>query len=93
MKNFREEQINSTDEYCINQYWEKEIEVEGITITLHYWRRKEGCKGYFLGERINKVVGLKDEKKKQIRSVWVTGLGENHCIEYMVSKFKEPETK
>ena len=49
MKNFREEQINSTSEYCINQYWEKETKVDGVNITFHYWMRKEGCKG-FTGE-------------------------------------------
>jgi len=93
MKNFREVQLNSTNEYCINQYWEKEVEVEGITITFHYWKRKEGCKGYFEGERILKVKGIKDRKKKEIRSVWTLNSGEKHCITYMVSKFKEVEVK
>jgi hypothetical protein len=41
MNNFREEQINSTPEYCINQYWEKDVEVNDTKITFHYWRRKE----------------------------------------------------
>ena len=27
MKNFREEQINSTKDHCINQYWEKDVKV------------------------------------------------------------------
>jgi len=88
MKNFREEQVNSTNEYCINQYWEKEVEVGGITITIEYWKRKEGCKGYFEGERILRVKGIKDMKKKEIRSIWLLNLGEEYCIESMVGKFK-----
>ena len=38
MKNFREEQINSTNEYCINQYWEKDVdeEIEGKEIVTGY---------------------------------------------------------
>ena len=87
MINFREEQINSTTEYCINQYWEKEVEVNGILITIYFWKRKEGCKGYFEGERIEKVIGVKDNVKKRITSVWITNLGENYCTEQMIAKF------
>jgi hypothetical protein len=89
MKNFREEQINSTTEPCINQYWEKDVNVDGIDITFHYWKRKKGYKGYTGKEGILKVVGIKEGKKKRITSVWSVNLGERHCIELMVSKFKE----
>ena len=88
MKNFREEQINSTSEYCINQYWEKETKVDGVNITFHYWIRKEGCKGFTGEERIMKVVGVKDGKKRMVRSVWTINLGEGHCIKDIISKFK-----
>jgi hypothetical protein len=87
MKNFREEQINTTDEYCINQYWEKDVIVNDINITFHYWKRKEGCRGYNGDECIMKVIGIKDNKKKQIRSVWSTSLGEEYCTKQMVGKF------
>lgn len=87
MKNFREEQINTTDEYCINQYWEKDVVVNDIIITFYYWKRKEGCKGYNGNESIMKVIGIKGNKKKQIRSVWSTNLGEKHCIEQIVCGF------
>ena len=87
MKNFREEQINSTPEYCINQYWEKEVEVNDVKITFHYWKRKEGCKGFTGNEVISKVVGVKDDKKRMVRSVWVTSLGEKRCIEHILNKF------
>jgi len=88
MKNFRENQINSTKEYCINQYWEKDVEVNGVSITFHYWKRKEGCKGFTGKELINKVVGVKDGKKRMITSTWVTNLGEEHCIKHIINKFK-----
>ena len=93
MKNFREEQINSTTEPCINQYWEKEVEENDVKITFYYWMRKEGYKGYW-GEkgRIEKVVGEKkiDDKvkKKRINSIWSTSLGEDYCIKLMLNKFE-----
>jgi hypothetical protein len=94
MKNFREEQINSTTEPCINQYWEKEVEENGVKITFHYWRRKEGYKGYWGEEgRISRVVGEKkvDDKikKKRINSIWSIGLGEDYCKKQMLNKFEE----
>jgi hypothetical protein len=89
MKNFREEQINSTTEPCINQYWEKDVSVDGVNITFHYWKRKEGYKGYTGKESIIKVVGIKDKKKKRITSVWSVNLGEKYCTDLMLSKFKE----
>jgi hypothetical protein len=88
MKNFREEQINSTPDYCINQYWEKEVKEKGVNITFYYWRRKEGCKGFTGEERIMKVVGVKDGKKKTVTSVWVTSLGDIYCTRHIISKFK-----
>jgi hypothetical protein len=88
MKNFREEQINSTTDYCINQYWEKDVKVDDVNITFYYWRRKEGCKGFTGEERIMKVVGVKDGKKRMVRSVWTINLGEGHCIKDIISKFK-----
>ena len=92
MKNFREEQVNSTKEHCINQYWEKDVKVDGVNITFHYWRRKEGCKGFTGKDCITKVVGEKKvgDKivKKRIESIWSVNLGEKYLIETMVSKFK-----
>lgn len=92
MKNFREQQINSTDEYCINQYWEKEVEEKGINITFHYWKRKEGCKGFTGEDRILEVVGEKKvgDKivRKRIKSVWSINLGEKYLVEEMIAKFK-----
>jgi len=87
MKNFREEQINSTTEHCINQYWEKEVEVGGVLITFYFWKRKKGCKGYFEGERIEKIVGVKDGVKKRITSTWITSLGEDYCTKQIISRF------
>ena len=87
MKNFREEQINSTNEYCINQYWEKDVEVNDTKITFHYWMRKKGCKGFTGDEMINKVVGIKDGKKRMVNSKWITSLGEDHCIKVILSRF------
>jgi hypothetical protein len=92
MKNFREQQINSTDEYCINQYWEKEVQMNGIDITFYYWKRKEGCKGFDGRENILKVEGKKKIEDKLVRSsiksIWSLNLGERYLIETMVSKFK-----
>jgi hypothetical protein len=85
MKNFREEQVNSVSEPCINQYWEKEVEVDGIKITLYYWKRKEGYVGYTGNEGILRVVGVKDGKKRRIE---FTSFSEKHCIEKMINKFK-----
>jgi hypothetical protein len=84
MKNFREEQVNSVSEPCINQYWEKEVEIDGIKITFHYWKRKEGYKGYTGKEGILEVVGVKNGKKRRIEH---TSFGEQHCIEKMIKKF------
>jgi hypothetical protein len=89
MKNFREEQINSIIEPYINQYWEKDVNVDGIDITFHYWKRKKGCRGYTGEDGIIKVVGIKEGKKKRITSVWSLNLGEEYCTKLMVSKFKE----
>ncbi len=91
MLNFREVQVNSVVGYCINQYWEKEVEVNDIKITLHYWMRKEGCLGFTGREGILMVTGVKDGKKRRISSIWTTSLGEKHCINSIVSKFKEIE--
>ena len=92
MKNFREEQVNSTKEYCINQYWEKDVNVDGVNITFHYWRRKEGCKGFNGKENILKVEGKKkiEDKiiRRSIKSIWTLNLGEEHCIKDIISKFK-----
>jgi hypothetical protein len=85
MKNFREEQVNSVSEPCINQYWEKEVEVDGIKITFYYWKRKEGYKGYTGKEGILRVVGVKNGKKRRIE---FTPFNEQHCIEQMIGKFK-----
>ena len=88
MKNFREEQINNITEPCINQYWEKEVEKENVKITFYYWKRKEGYAGFTGEELILKVIGVKDNKKRMIKSVWTINLGEGYCIEQMLSKFK-----
>jgi len=88
MTNFREEQINNITEPCINQYWEKEVEKENVKITFYYWKRKEGYKGFTGEERIMKVIGVKDNKKRMIKSGWTINLGEGYCIEQMLSKFK-----
>jgi len=87
MKNFREEQLNSTTEYCINQYWEKDMIIDDIIITLYYWRRKEGCKGFNGKEGISKVVGVKGNKRKWVRSIWCLNLGEKYCVDLIRNKF------
>jgi len=93
MKNFREEQTNSTTEPCINQYWEKEVEEKGVKITFYYWRRKEGYKGYWGEEgRIIRVIGEKkigDKiKKKRIGNTRFASLGENWYKQQIISKFE-----
>ena len=88
MKNFREIQVNSTDEYCMNQYWEKDINVNNINITVYYWKRKEGCKGFDGTENISKVIGFKDDKWRMVKGIWDLNLGEKHCVNLIVSKYK-----
>jgi hypothetical protein len=84
MKNFREEQITFN---VINQYWEKDIVVDDIIITFYYWKRKKGCVGYDGNEQIREVVGVKNNKKRRIKSVWSLNLGEEFCIGQIVAKF------
>jgi hypothetical protein len=88
MINFREEQINSTNEYCVNQYWEKEIIKNNVKLILYFWRRKQDCPGYW-GEEglIKKVEGIKNNKRKRITSSWILNLGENYCVKQMIAKF------
>ena len=35
-----------------------------------------------------KVVGVKDGKKRMVRSIWTLNLGEGHCIKDIINKFK-----
>ena len=86
MKNYREEQVNSTNEYCINEYWEEDKILDNIIITFYYWRRKENCRGFDGSINICKVKGVKDNKSKYIRNNWILNLKEEYCIETMLNK-------
>lgn len=89
MKNFREEQINVN---VINQYWEKDTIVDDIFITFYYWKRKKGSVGYTGDEQIIEVVGVKNNKKRRVRSVWSLNLGEGFCIGQIVATFNKAYT-